>query len=392
MLEIIAIVLLCNTNKKNAIARGRKPGVFMALTIVLWIGLEMVGMLIGQAAELDVGAYALAIVFAIGGGAASYFITKNCKPGTFVDPQIDIDAQAPTTTTTPDQRTYAVSQQVKQASVPKAAPQQAEHVSLSTAAKFCPVCGTPFLENAKFCRKCGAPRPTAPASEPAVATQKSGVQMPTPAAQTVTPSTTVADDALKRNSTLALVAGVIFTIGCLAFAVGETLTHRVICLTAESFLAYALLGVAVYLICQPDKRSRTTAGVFGAIAALFATESAIPAVLHPRATYLAYMRFGIIFLVILACFAIALAVAFAINKWRENDTPTRRFIMGSGIAACAIFLIDLASKFIRQRLFNFFYMPEMPSDYFAIGPLLTAAVMFLVALLIFLLCSSARKN
>ena len=43
MLEIFGIIALCKLNKKNAIARGRRPGGYIALTISLWVGLEILG-------------------------------------------------------------------------------------------------------------------------------------------------------------------------------------------------------------------------------------------------------------------------------------------------------------------------------------------------------------
>lgn len=86
MLEILGIILLCNKNKANALARGRKPGGFVALTICLWVGLEIIGGAIGAAAELGFGTYLIAIVMAAIGGVTSYLIAKNCKPGNYVPP------------------------------------------------------------------------------------------------------------------------------------------------------------------------------------------------------------------------------------------------------------------------------------------------------------------
>ena len=47
MLEILFIIFLSNKNKANAISRGRKPGMFIGLTIGLWFGLEFLGAFIG---------------------------------------------------------------------------------------------------------------------------------------------------------------------------------------------------------------------------------------------------------------------------------------------------------------------------------------------------------
>lgn len=84
MLEILAIGLLCRANKKNALARGRKPGGFIALTIILWFVLEFVGAFIGAFLDIGYGIYVMALVFAGMGALISYLVAKNCKPGNFV--------------------------------------------------------------------------------------------------------------------------------------------------------------------------------------------------------------------------------------------------------------------------------------------------------------------
>ncbi len=78
--------MLVNVNKKNAIARGRKPGGFAALTVILWVGLELIGVAIGLSAELGLTTYLLAIVMAAIGGLTSYLIAKNCKQGDYIPP------------------------------------------------------------------------------------------------------------------------------------------------------------------------------------------------------------------------------------------------------------------------------------------------------------------
>jgi hypothetical protein len=92
MLEIIGIILLCNKNAANALKRGRKPTVFVCLTVGLWLGMEALGALIGFTSGLEAGAYALALLFAAMGGFASYLIAKNAKPGNYV-PQARAMAQ-----------------------------------------------------------------------------------------------------------------------------------------------------------------------------------------------------------------------------------------------------------------------------------------------------------
>ncbi len=87
MLEIMAIIWLCNTNKKHAAQRGRKPGGFVALTVVLWVGLELLGLVIGVSTGMEAFMYLLAILFAGTGGLVSYLIAKNCRTGDYISPE-----------------------------------------------------------------------------------------------------------------------------------------------------------------------------------------------------------------------------------------------------------------------------------------------------------------
>ena len=84
MIELVVLYLLGKKNMSNAIARGRKPGGFIALTIILWFGFEIIGIVIGLAANLGQQAYAGGMVFGAIGGFGSYQIAKHCKLGTDV--------------------------------------------------------------------------------------------------------------------------------------------------------------------------------------------------------------------------------------------------------------------------------------------------------------------
>jgi hypothetical protein len=81
MLEILGVWLLSSNNKKHALNRGRKPGLFVALTFILWFGAEFLGVLIGVIAGLGALTYLLALGFAALDGLASYLIARNCTPG-----------------------------------------------------------------------------------------------------------------------------------------------------------------------------------------------------------------------------------------------------------------------------------------------------------------------
>ena len=77
MLEIIALIFLGNKNVKNAKKLGKSVVGVIGYTLGLWIGLEIFGATIGGVAGLGMGSYLLALLFAIGGGVASYYITKS---------------------------------------------------------------------------------------------------------------------------------------------------------------------------------------------------------------------------------------------------------------------------------------------------------------------------
>jgi hypothetical protein len=165
MLEIVGVILLCNANKKNATARGVRPGKYIGFTILLWFGLEIIGALIGAAADLGMGSYVLALVFAGIGGFISYRLAKG--KGAQAAPV------AP--------QTYYPQANTPAAGIPQAYP----------VAKFCSFCGTPAVAGARFCQKCGKSlvvqgqpaQPPAQAAAPVAAYQPA--QPPAQAAATV---------------------------------------------------------------------------------------------------------------------------------------------------------------------------------------------------------------
>ncbi len=79
MLEILFIIYLCKKNAAAAVERGRKPGGFIALTVLLWVGMEFLGGFIGGLADLGTGTYLLALGMAVAGGVISGVIAKNCR-------------------------------------------------------------------------------------------------------------------------------------------------------------------------------------------------------------------------------------------------------------------------------------------------------------------------
>lgn len=85
---MLGVYYLYMANKKNALARGRKSGLFTAITLVMWFGFEVTGIIIGILAGLEGYAiYFPALMGALFGGLLSYLIAKNCKKGTYVPPK-----------------------------------------------------------------------------------------------------------------------------------------------------------------------------------------------------------------------------------------------------------------------------------------------------------------
>lgn len=86
MLEIMFLIMLCNTNRANALKRGRKPGGYVGLTVALWLLPELLGVILGLAADLGYVAYLLGISCALVGGLISYLVAKNAAPGNYTSP------------------------------------------------------------------------------------------------------------------------------------------------------------------------------------------------------------------------------------------------------------------------------------------------------------------
>ncbi|MDR1186554.1 MAG: zinc ribbon domain-containing protein [Bifidobacteriaceae bacterium] len=82
MLEILGVWLLSLFNSKAAVARGRRGGAAIGYTIGLWLGMEILGGVIGAIVYGPtgdsgiLGAYLFAISFALIGGAASWIIAR----------------------------------------------------------------------------------------------------------------------------------------------------------------------------------------------------------------------------------------------------------------------------------------------------------------------------
>lgn len=79
MIELLILWQLCRVNREHALAKGQNPGIFTALTIVLWLVPEAVGMLIAYFAHLPIAPYFLGLLLGGAGGAASCIAAKRSK-------------------------------------------------------------------------------------------------------------------------------------------------------------------------------------------------------------------------------------------------------------------------------------------------------------------------
>lgn len=159
MLEFFAVFSLCRVNRRNAIARGHKPGGFIALTIILWIVFEIIGFIIGAlifnssyTALLLVGLPCAAI-----GGLISFLIAKNLPQGNYVDPSTVFN---PVMTVGPNGAPVYGNQnipayQMQQVPVQPVQPVQQAGAGPVPGVRYCRYCGASNNTTSRFCESCG---------------------------------------------------------------------------------------------------------------------------------------------------------------------------------------------------------------------------------------------
>jgi hypothetical protein len=76
VLEIILLRSLYRKLSAMAVEKGR-PGSWGWLGVLLWIGGEILGFIIGAAMSLELGAYGLALAFAAVGAGVSYAVVNS---------------------------------------------------------------------------------------------------------------------------------------------------------------------------------------------------------------------------------------------------------------------------------------------------------------------------
>lgn len=170
MLEVFAIIGLCKVNKRNAIANGRRPGGYIALTIVLWIVMEFIGAIVGTVVAAvsrggdmsdESGIKLVGILFAYGfagiGALISFLCAKFAPKGNYVDPSLQATPQYGQSPIYGNSSTPAY-----MASNQPAQPQEFVHVEnpyqpapVQQSIQYCEFCGQTLKPGSKFCSSCG---------------------------------------------------------------------------------------------------------------------------------------------------------------------------------------------------------------------------------------------
>ena len=86
MLEILALSALTNKIRKTALERGRRPGWFVAIAIILWFHLEFAGYYLGFYLEMGYGAVLPAAILVGLGALSSYLLVRFFPVGKYIPP------------------------------------------------------------------------------------------------------------------------------------------------------------------------------------------------------------------------------------------------------------------------------------------------------------------
>ena len=80
MIEIFLMVMLSKSIRKMMVAKGRAPGGYQFLAILLWIAGEITGMALAWNPRDQGGTYMAALVGAACGAFVGYLIAASAKP------------------------------------------------------------------------------------------------------------------------------------------------------------------------------------------------------------------------------------------------------------------------------------------------------------------------
>ena len=84
MLDLFLLFSLINYVKRTVSERGRRPGGYIAMTVLMWVIPEIIGLTIGILSGLGYGTYIIAFIFGAAGGGVAFLIVRNLKPGNYV--------------------------------------------------------------------------------------------------------------------------------------------------------------------------------------------------------------------------------------------------------------------------------------------------------------------
>lgn len=79
MIELAVVIWLCIRNAREARDSGHSPVGYVFMTIGLWFGMEIIGVLLGLIAGGGTGSYGVGLLLAAAGGFISYKITSNLR-------------------------------------------------------------------------------------------------------------------------------------------------------------------------------------------------------------------------------------------------------------------------------------------------------------------------
>ncbi|MBR4947347.1 MAG: hypothetical protein IKZ29_02170 [Clostridiales bacterium] len=83
-MDVFILITLINSVRRITSEKGRRPGGYIAMTVILWVVPEIIGLIIGFGSDMGLASYVLGFLFAGAGGALAYFIVRNLKPGNYV--------------------------------------------------------------------------------------------------------------------------------------------------------------------------------------------------------------------------------------------------------------------------------------------------------------------
>src|SRR3954469_6345272 len=88
MLEILLLISMCKSLGKMLRAKGRNAGLFQFMLVMMWLGGEIVGAIVGMVVLGGGGAvYLFALLGAAAGAIVTWIIAKNLKPQDYAGPR-----------------------------------------------------------------------------------------------------------------------------------------------------------------------------------------------------------------------------------------------------------------------------------------------------------------